>query len=185
MNGYEIENILKQYTITKNIFRGVFSADTLPPIKHDEIYPCSFISNTDPSDKPGQHWVAYYFESKDKLPEYFCSFGLPPLIQDLINFIPTQIFKFSNKCLQNMTSAYCGYYAIYYILFRCHNFSYDSILKHFTKNTKMNDKYIDIFFDKLNDSNTSAKTILRHSKKKKSQVALPKCQCEYINLFSE
>ena len=38
--------------------QGVFPSDKLPVIK---TYPAGLISNTDPHDLPGTHWVAMYF----------------------------------------------------------------------------------------------------------------------------
>ena len=44
-------------------FLGVFSCDRLPIVSQ---LPCSLIMNTDPHDKPGQHWVAIYINAKRK-----------------------------------------------------------------------------------------------------------------------
>ena len=41
----------------------------------------------------------YYFESKSKLPEYFDSFGLPPLKTTLENFIPQKSYKLNSNIL--------------------------------------------------------------------------------------
>ena len=40
-------------------------------------FPCGFVANTDPSDEPGTHWIAFYFPSKQK-GEFFDSYGKPP-----------------------------------------------------------------------------------------------------------
>jgi len=36
----------------------MYFADQLPPFIH--IVPAAIIMNTDPSNKPGEHWVAVY-----------------------------------------------------------------------------------------------------------------------------
>ncbi len=179
MEGHEIENILNNSPGVKDIFRGVYSSDTLPKINKNEFYPCGFISNTDKADEPGEHWVAYFIESKNSLPEYFDSFGLPPLNKDLMSFLPDEKFKYSDKCIQNILSSFCGYYAIYFILFRSNNYSYENILKHFKEDTKLNDSYVNEFIQNL------IKKFLIESKTKKikSQTSLPLCNTKYCNFF--
>ena len=55
----------------KRYFKGVFARDNIPFIIS---YPCSLIINTDPSTRPGEHWLALFFNSK-KEAEFFDSFG--------------------------------------------------------------------------------------------------------------
>ena len=45
-----------------------------------------YICNTDPSDIPGQHWIAIAL-SKAGVGEYFDSVGLPPLKQEFSTFL--------------------------------------------------------------------------------------------------
>ena len=40
-------------------------------------YPQSFVANVDTSEKPGTHWVAFYFID-DQHGEFFDSYELPP-----------------------------------------------------------------------------------------------------------
>ena len=51
MNGEEIERFLRERLPN---FDGVFSVDTLPRT------PRLLVCNTDPSDRPGRHWVVIY-----------------------------------------------------------------------------------------------------------------------------
>ena len=44
--------------ITNKYFDGVYSSDTLKEIKEK---PNLIICNTDPSNKPGEHWVLFFF----------------------------------------------------------------------------------------------------------------------------
>ena len=46
---------------TNFYFDGIFSADTLNSITER---PELIICNTDPSDKPGEHWVLFFFKGK-------------------------------------------------------------------------------------------------------------------------
>ena len=54
MNMDEIEEFLRRRRVPN--FDGVFSIDTLPD------RPRLLVCNTDPSDKPGRHWVAIYVD---------------------------------------------------------------------------------------------------------------------------
>lgn len=59
-------------------FVGVFPFDKLPSLKNGQ----SAILNTDPHDKPGEHWVAIYRKSKTQF-YFFDSYG-----RDWRNVIP-------------------------------------------------------------------------------------------------
>jgi len=65
MNSDEIQRILRRQTAD---FDGAFSVDTMPSKPH------LLVCNTDPSDKPGQHWVCIYVDD-DGRGEFFDSFG--------------------------------------------------------------------------------------------------------------
>ena len=52
---------------------GVFARDELPDINR-EILPWCLTLNTDPKDKPGTHWLAFYAPSARRI-ELFDSFG--------------------------------------------------------------------------------------------------------------
>jgi hypothetical protein len=62
MNTFQIKHALEQDPVTRKIFCGVFPSDKLP--QTIEKYPCGFVANTDPSSKPGTHWVAFYLPSE-------------------------------------------------------------------------------------------------------------------------
>jgi hypothetical protein len=72
MNTEDIELILNADSICRQVFQGVFSSDMLPP------NPCLLVCNTDPSNKPGRHWIAIHLDDDDGSGEYFDSFGKPP-----------------------------------------------------------------------------------------------------------
>ena len=69
MNSDEIERFLSRRLTD---FDGVFSIDTLPD------RPRLLVCNTDPSDKPGRHWVAIYVDDDGNRGEFFDSFGRRP-----------------------------------------------------------------------------------------------------------
>ena len=79
MDTLTINKLLKK----ERCYLGTFSRDTLPrSIKNNFL----FIVNTDPSTKPGEHWVAIS-KNSDGTGEYFDSYGLPPLHKEFITFM--------------------------------------------------------------------------------------------------
>ena len=74
------------------------------------------IVNTDPSTKPGSHWVAFFSGDLGNL-EFFDSYAMPPSAYDF--FIPSNTkLSTSNTCLQSLTSNVCGYYCLLYLYLR-------------------------------------------------------------------
>ena len=69
MNTYELERAIGDYV---KRFDGVFASDRLP------TKPRLFVCNTDPSDMPGEHWIAIYVDDNGHYGEYFDSLGRPP-----------------------------------------------------------------------------------------------------------
>ena len=51
----DLEDMMKQDPVASSCFLGVFASNELP------TYPSGLIANTDPNNKPGQHWVAMFF----------------------------------------------------------------------------------------------------------------------------
>ena len=64
MNSTTIEKILKSDRRTKNVFGGVYASDKLP--EKVDRYPKAFVANVDTSDKPGSHWISFWFESPEQ-----------------------------------------------------------------------------------------------------------------------
>jgi hypothetical protein len=70
-NTGDIEVLLNADSTCRRVFQGVFSSDMLPP--NHRLLVC----NTDPSTRPGQHWIAIYVD-ENRCGEYFDSFGQSP-----------------------------------------------------------------------------------------------------------
>lgn len=64
MNTLQIHNLLKTNIKTKSIFKGVFLSDQLP--KGIPKYPSLIIADTDTSDQPGTHGIAFYSNVANK-----------------------------------------------------------------------------------------------------------------------
>ena len=54
-----VEKILETDPITNKCFIGALARDELPKKLK---YPTCFILNTQPRNKPGEHWIALYFD---------------------------------------------------------------------------------------------------------------------------
>ncbi|KAG8239567.1 hypothetical protein J437_LFUL019300 [Ladona fulva] len=93
MNSLQLRNVLSNGKVFQDITTGVYAADTLPI--HIQR-PCVIIANTDPKNKPGMHWVAFFIDENDMC-EYFDSFGEPPTINHHRSFIKRN----SNQCVYN------------------------------------------------------------------------------------
>ena len=70
MNTKQLWNALILNPVTNKYFDGIFSIDTLQDIKEK---PTLIICNTDPSYKPGEHWILFFFY--DKSVDFFDSLG--------------------------------------------------------------------------------------------------------------
>ena len=133
MNTREIDRFVRNVGVCRGIFQGVCSIDTLPD------KPRLLVCNTDPSHKPGRHWVTIYVDSKGR-GEYFDSFGQRPLgvYQDSLNK-HCVTWTFNTKQLQSVVSKFCGHYACLFCALRCKGFDPVRIVNLFTRDTGLND----------------------------------------------
>jgi len=135
MNTDEIERLLSRRI---KDFDGVFSIDTLP------LNPRLLVCNTDPSDKPGRHWVCICIE--DGRGEYFDSFGRRPndAFERYLNR-HCSYWTFNDKQLQSVISSFCGYYRAYFCLCRSRGLDMRKIVNSFTTDTAYNDALVHAF----------------------------------------
>ena len=126
-------------------FAGVYAKDQLTPdmIKRDYFY----IINLDDMYSPtnGTHWVACFYDG-DRI-EYFDSYGLKPpqIISENYDYI------YNSSQLQSYQSKSCGYYCLYYIFHRSHDYNFYEIIKQFSlTDLDYNQKLIMDFFNNYN-----------------------------------
>lgn len=143
MDTVQITKVMSKTNKTKKKFRGVFACDKLPKSKINKRIPACYIINTDPSSKPGTHWVAIYFPCNG-LAEYFDSFGFEPTIGRILNFISRNSPKgyiYNKTQLQNVLSTICGNYCCEYLFHRCCGKQRNSFFKKYkTTKTTINDQ---------------------------------------------
>ena len=141
MDTITIRKLLKKFSC----FKGVFPCDEMP---YKQSLPLNIIVNTDPSYLKGEHWVCVSIK-KDGTGEYFDSFGLPPLKEEIFDFLELNAFKgwtYNQVPLQNITSKTCGNYCVLYIIYKCQGIKRDVFISQFSKNTLENDRKIQRIF---------------------------------------
>jgi Adenovirus endoprotease len=134
MDAISLNLAVKNHLTTRQYFTGTFPWDIAPPITN---YPASMILNTDPHNKPGQHWVSLYFD-KSKHCSYFDSFGLLPS-ENIENYIKkfSVSFDCNSKMLQSFCTTTCGQFCLYFLYWRSRGRSMNAIVG------KLNGPYID------------------------------------------
>jgi len=134
-------NELNAYNIGFH-YRGCFPADCLPTVDRS---PFGIITNTDPSNLPGTHWVAIFL--KNRIGEYFDSAGSypPPRIEKYLNR-NCLYWKFNRKLIQQPNTMSCGRYCLYFLKRRLHVRCMEDALKIFSSDLAKNEKIIKDLF---------------------------------------
>lgn len=136
MDTGEINRLMRGY---KN-YVGAFPCDRAVNLARGS----GIILNTDPVALPGEHWVAIYRPLRGKT-EYFDSFGLPPLVPEIIAFLASNSpcgLAWSRNILQHDRSDSCGHHCINYLKHRLLGISPSLIMTHFSKNRLTNDRIV-------------------------------------------
>ena len=122
---------------TNSKFCGVYSRDQLPK---SFKYPCSFVVNTDEAEKPGEHWVAFYF-SKNKTGIFFDPLGMSPMYHNFFEYLKEHSAKWewNSQAVQEIYSINYGYYCVLFIQKMNNGYTLSRFLNIFNKNTKLND----------------------------------------------
>ena len=106
----------------------VFPSDALTEIRDK---PELIICNTDPSNKPGKHWLLFFFFYDDKV-DFYDSLGndlshygkeLNQLLNRFANF-----YQSTHIRTQPENTALCGYYCLYFAYKRCKGHSMEKII---------------------------------------------------------
>jgi hypothetical protein len=66
---------LKEVEYSKKIFKKVIAIDQLP--KLTKLRNSAYVINADKHDKPGEHWIATFYDKRGKC-DFFDSFGMGP-----------------------------------------------------------------------------------------------------------
>lgn len=113
----------------------------------DRTKPAVFVVNTDPSWRPGSHWVGLHYDGMGQF-EYFDSFGLPPTVyRNIHRFITRNSDRpvgYNSRILQDVLSDYCGLYVIHFVLMKARGANMKDLLRIFPAETKQwrNDRIV-------------------------------------------
>ena len=72
INSRQLHLIVSNEKVTSRNFKSIYAFDKIGHVKQ-RSFSFAYVSNLDPSYKPGLHWVAFYNNRKG-VPEYFDSF---------------------------------------------------------------------------------------------------------------
>jgi len=127
MNTNHIRYILSSDPSTSSTFRGVMARDEF--VKCRVTCPSIFVCNTDNADQAGTHWIAIFVSKLGKC-EYFDSYGLPPLFEDLTSKLLSidKKFIYNDTVLQSNNTNVCGIYSIVFLQLKCRGYSLSRIL---------------------------------------------------------
>ena len=144
MNTKQINQIMKSYPNSKNVFLGTFALDEIP-IKI-MTYPACMIINNQSKNRPGEHWLAIYFDQL-KRATFFDSYGFSPEYYKLEYFLKrnSKSFIINKIIFQSYFSKYCGYYCVFFLIFMCKKYSlkkFQLLFKTPIENDKMFKKLI-------------------------------------------
>ena len=146
MNTGQIEHILRLRC--RGQFLGVYPIDKLPktlPPKRPLILVC----NTDPHDRPGQHWIVIFIDIHS-VGEHFDSFGQRPA-KTFQDFMRYHCFKWicNQRQIQSAASRFCGQYCVFYSLYKSIGYNMNAIVKCFSSDTGLNDVMAHSFVCKM------------------------------------
>lgn len=129
MDSTQLIKIVESLRKLKPYFRGIYACNTLP----DRVrqFPSAYVCNTDPIEKKGAHWVAYWFDNVNQC-ELFDSFGRTPEDYDerLRDFMDrnSALCLYNNIQVQPDSSSTCGLYVLYYLKARARGISMSDIV---------------------------------------------------------
>lgn len=151
MNNHEIESILSH--LLGDCFYGVWPCDQLHLLSHIKQRPVFLVVNTDPADKPGEHWLALTLD-KFGGASFFDSYGFPPIFQhypkSILNFLKAHSSEimYHSFQLQRIDSSVCGHHCIFYLCHRACGLSMVQTLKKYTTDVSKNDSMVYNFVKK-------------------------------------
>jgi len=129
LRGNEFKTYFDKFPHVLTSFSGVFAIDELPqniPIRHFVIF------NLSEKHLPGSHWAVILRSSANQL-ELFNSLGQQNLnyVTPYLKFQKHFTINYNEKAVQSVSSKFCGYHCIYFVIFRILNFdmSFEHVLE--------------------------------------------------------
>ena len=93
----------------------MFAHDQVPKLDRSQRRPFALVVNTDPSDKPGKHWHAFFPPAEHNTApiEMFDSYGFSPSMHSLAHVAP-RLYS-SSVTYQSLDSSVCGHYCLFFL----------------------------------------------------------------------
>lgn len=144
MNTNQLLSVLDNIKKRKSFYVDVISSNELYKIRSKRAV--AVIVNTDPSWKPGQHWVALFKPENGSL-EVFDSYGrllseYNKYFTDLYEMKPVE----NCSTLQSVNSSTCGLFCLYFLYHRINGVSFTTIVDKFFCNKRLNDRLVIRFY---------------------------------------
>ena len=164
---------------------GVFAHDQVPKLDRSQRRPFALVVNTDPSDKPGKHWLAFFAPAEPTAAplEMFDSYGFSPSMHSLAHVAP-RIYS-SSVTYQSLDSSVCGHYCLFFLFNRAHGVSYRSVEHmlrshmHFPPHSTP-DSYVSRFVDSVQ---SVYRVLVPCTRSVHSQTCIKKCfACYFWNI---
>lgn len=132
----QITHLAQSDTLLRKVYVGTFAADKVDRYSNvmtangRDKYP-KFIANSDNSNQPGEHWIAFVALSGTSL-EIFDSYG-----RRTIDY-SDNLYRFMRgfhriKQFQSMFSETCGYFCLFYLFYRAKGEKMNKVLGHLNK----------------------------------------------------
>ena len=132
MNSLQLSALINASPDVRRYFQGVYALDSLPSVG---VRNSTYICNLDNSHEEGSHWIALYVPStKDAPVEYFDSYGLAApkyLEHGLLSESNVRYYLYNKRPIQQLLSATCGQFCLYFIMKRPQVQSMDIVLSIF------------------------------------------------------
>lgn len=145
MDTTQLKKLMMSDPCIRPYAAGVHSADHLLGIT--PRYPSCMIANTDPSDKPGMHWVAFYYTHDHKC-EFFDSHAMTPDVYhpDWVTWISQHATEWtSNKQnVQPWNTSTCGLHCLFFLYHRCLGLSFAELMAFYSDNLQANDLMVEL-----------------------------------------
>ena len=146
MDGNALRRLVDSNDVVKRNFGGILPADGLDNKTTSNSEQRFYIVNTDPSNLPGSHWVAFgigerveFFDSLGRAPNYYYD----NFERFLIERGPS--YTYNKTRYQSSESESCGEFCLYYIALRTVDVSYETIVNSFRENVSLNDVLVHDF----------------------------------------
>jgi hypothetical protein len=144
MDTLTLRDVLKKLNkkFSNKFHVGVYAANTLPRKCHK---PAAVIMNNQASTLPGEHWTAAFLPVRGR-GEFFCSYGLRPLVASHENFLlrNAKSYIYNKKELQQISTQECGRFCLLFLAHKMTGRTMKQFLKNFDDSLKINDLHSNV-----------------------------------------